>query len=235
MPDVTDLARMLLDGRPPQGVFVVGLTGGVACGKTTLAESLARAFVEIGGAARVERANTDGFLRPNADLIARGLLDRKGFPETYDRDALHASLAGVRRTPTWFPGYSHRIYDVAPDLARLVAPPDVLIIEGLGLDRETPVDTLVYLDAEEADQEAWFSDRFLGFWEQGLTDDTSFYARFRDLDRDGARQVASLVWNSVNRPNLREHILPVRETADIVVRKGRDHAIVALQRTVIDD
>jgi type I pantothenate kinase len=169
-------------------------------------------------------------LRPNAALEALGLLNRKGFPETYDREALHAALRRVRGGPVAFPGYSHLNYDVDPALSRTIAPSDVLIVDGLGLDRAAPVDTLVYLDAAEADQEAWFVARFLDFWEIGRRDPASFYARFRDLDAEAAAQLGARVWTSINRPNLREHISPVREVADIVVTKAADHTITAITR-----
>jgi type I pantothenate kinase len=226
--DIQDLAERVLAARGGRPVFVVGLTGGVAAGKTTLASDLAGALRTGPGALRVELVNTDGFLRPNRELEAAGLLNRKGYPETYDRDALDGALRAVLRRPTAFPGYSHRVYDVDPALTRMIDPPDVLIVEGLGLDGATPLHLLIYLDADEVDQEAWFVHRFLGFWKQALTDETSFYARFRDLDREGAAGVAAWVWSAINRPNLREHILPVRAAADIVVVKGPDHALASI-------
>jgi type I pantothenate kinase len=226
--DIQDLAERVLAARGDRGVFVVGLTGGVAAGKTTLATALAAALRAGPAGLRVEQVNTDGFLRPNRELEAVGLLNRKGYPETYDKDALSAALGAARRQPTGFPGYSHRVYDVDPALSRVIDPPDVLIVEGLGLDRATPLDLLIYLDADEADQEAWFIHRFLGFWEQALTDETSFYARFRHLHREAAAGVGAMVWRAINRPNLREHIQPVRALADLVVVKGPGHAIVSI-------
>jgi type I pantothenate kinase len=230
MPTVADLAELLWAHRPPGSVYVIGLTGGVAAGKTTLAAGLAEALEAGATRPRVERIGADGFLHPNAVLIEKGILERKGFPESYDRTAMHEALRSVRSRAVTFPGYSHLIYDVDPAEARTVSPPDVLIIEGLGLDRDTPVDTLVYLDAEEGDQEAWFVTRFLAFWEVGRKDPSSFYARFRDLDRDAAAQLGARVWTSINRPNLREHIAPLRACADIIVTKGTDHGISAIVR-----
>jgi type I pantothenate kinase len=230
MPTVADLAELLWEQRPQTGAYLIGLTGGVASGKTTLAASLVEAFEAAPGRQRVERIGADGFLHPNVVLIDRGILDRKGFPESYDREAMHAALRTVRIAPTDFPGYSHVIYDIDPASSRTIAPPDVLIVEGLGIDRAAPVDTLVYLDAEEVDQEAWFVARFMDFWEVGRRDPGSFYARFRDLDPEAAAQLGARVWTSINRPNLREHISPIRETADIVVTKGADHAILSIVR-----
>ncbi len=228
LPTLADLAARLWSQRPAQGVFIVGLTGGVACGKSTLAESLEAAFRALPESPRVERVATDGFLFANAILVERGILDRKGFPESYDQDGLNAALAAIRRGEAVIPGYSHVIYDVDPALARRVSRPDVLIVEGLGLTGDAPVDTLVYLDASEEDQEAWYVGRFLTFWDAGRSDPTSFYARFKDLDAARATELASMVWRSINRPNLREHIEPVRNAAAIVVRKGPGHAIESI-------
>lgn len=208
--------------------LIIALTGGVAAGKSTMAEALAGLIAAMPGGPSVGRAGTDGFLHPNAVLSKRGLLDRKGFPETYDRDALHAALDEVRRGPTVIPGYSHVTYDVDRVDARIIDRPDVLIVEGLGLDRSAPVDVLVYLDADEADQEAWYVSRFLEFWDIGRRDGASFYARFRDLDAAAVARLATRVWSTVNRANLRDHIVPIRAGADIVVTKGADHAIIAI-------
>lgn len=232
MPTVIDLAELLWAERPAAGAYLIGLTGGVACGKTTLAGSLVEALQAGPARPRVVRIGTDGFLHPNAVLSERGILDRKGFPESYDREALHAALRRVRGVPTAFPGYSHLIYDIDPASSVTIAPPDVLIVEGLGLDRAAPVDTLVYLDAEETDQEAWFVTRFMEFWEVGRRDPASFYARFRDLDASAAARLGARVWTSINRPNLREHISPIREGADMVVTKGSDHEITAITRNL---
>ena len=205
--------------RQGSAVFVVGLTGAVAVGKSTLAATLKDA---LPGAQMV---STDGFLRPNAALDAAGLSMRKGFPESYDVDALHHALTSVRTGPTEFRGYSHHTYDVDPALARTLDRPPILIVEGLSLTRAAPLDALIYLDADEADIEAWFTARLLALWRAGQNDPASFYARFAHLDDAGARAFAAAVWAGINRPNLVENILPVRETADIVVRKGGDHAI----------
>jgi type I pantothenate kinase len=229
LPTIADLADTLWAARPAGGSFVIGLTGGVASGKSTLAAALVETFSGRAERPTVERVGTDGFLYPNAVLTERGVLDRKGFPETYDRAAMIEALNQARLGPAPFPGYSHLLYDIDPTLTRSLDRPDILIIEGLGLDRDVPLDLLVYLDAERADQEAWYVARFLDFWERGRDDSRSFYFRFRDMDRDGVIRLAAMVWSKVNLPNLEAHIEPVRETADIVVRKGADHAIAAIQ------
>ena len=214
----------------PAGPYLIGVTGAVACGKSTFAAALLAEVRSWPGRPRVELVCTDGFLLPNAVLDARGLAMRKGFPESFDVAALRAALIDVRRVPTVFPGYSHVTYDVDSELARMIEPPDVLIVEGLGLHPVRDlIDALIYLDAEEGDIEAWFVGRFMGFWEAAETDPTSFYARFRALDRDGAAALARSVWAAINLPNLREHILPARTLADLVVTKRADHAIASVR------
>lgn len=228
MPNLADVADMIWTRRPPAAPFVLGVTGSVASGKTTFAAALQSALGAEGP--RIELVCTDGFLFDNATLEARGLTLRKGFPESYDAEALARAILAARSGPAEFPGYNHVTYEPDPALARRVDRPDVLIVEGLGLHEPAAVglDALVYLDAEEAHLEAWFTERFMGFWRAAETDPSSFYARFRHMDEAGARSFAGQVWRAINLPNLREHIAPARERADIVVRKGPDHTIAAL-------
>ena len=228
------LVAALRERRPARGGFIVGVTGAVSSGKSTLSAALRARLSAWPERPGVELVCTDGFLHPNAVLDARGLTARKGFPESYDIAALREALSRVRHGPADFPGYSHITYDVDPALTRRIDRPDILIVEGLSLNLEptddTPrlVDTLIYLDAEEADIEAWFVGRFLEFWRAAEHDPGSFYARFRGLDGDQAAQLARTVWTQVNLPNLRDHIVKARDVADIVVRKRADHVIEAV-------
>ena len=229
MTSVAAIADQIERRRGGQGPFLVGVTGAVAAGKSTFASQLATAIADAG--ARVEIVCTDGFLMNNAALDARGILNRKGFPESYDMAALRAALAAARAGPADFPGYSHVIYDIDPALTRRVAPADVLIVEGLALHAGAAalgLDTLIYLDADEAHLEAWFAERLLGLWRAAEHDPTSFYAQFRHFTEPEARAFAVRVWQAINLPNLRDHIAAGRDVADIVVRKGPDHAILAL-------
>jgi type I pantothenate kinase len=227
MPSVNDIAELIRGRRAARAPFIAGITGAVAAGKSTLAAALQTSMSAWPQPLSVEIVCTDGFLLDNATLDARGLTLRKGFPESYDVDALRRALAAVREGPTEFPGYSHITYDVDPALARRISPPDVLIVEGLGLQEPASLglDALVYLDADEDLLEAWFTERFIGFWRAAETDATSFYARFRHMDEAEAHAFAVQVWRRINLPNLHEHIVRARAQADWVVRKGAGHVI----------
>jgi len=228
------VAQALRERWTGRDCFIVGVTGAVASGKSTLSAALRAELEAWPERPAVELVCTDGFLHPNQALDALGLTARKGFPESYDTDALRRALESVRLGPAVFPAYSHVAYDVDPALARRIDRPDVLIIEGLSLDLggETAgdrlVDVLIYLDAEEQDIEHWFVQRFLGLWQAAEHDPTSFYARFRGLDREQVARVARTVWEQVNLPNLRDHIVKARGRADIIVRKRLDHGIDAV-------
>jgi type I pantothenate kinase len=224
----------LLGARARTGeVLVVGLTGSVAAGKSTLCEALK---ARMAAAHRLEVVATDGFLLPNAVLAERGLSLRKGFPESYDIQAMTAAIAAARAGPTAVPGYSHVTYDVEPALTRIIDRPDILLLDGLGLaphpDRQGPpigLDLLVYLDADEADVETWFVGRFMGLWRAAQTDPASFYAQFRGMTEPEADRFARMVWTGINLPNLRDHVIRARDVADIVIRKAADHSLTLLR------
>jgi type I pantothenate kinase len=229
--DPPRLAQHLAARRQPGAPLLIGITGSVAVGKSTLAAALADAFGEL----RVATVATDGFLRRNAELDAAGLTLRKGFPESYDSAALARTLAALRLGPAPVPVYSHVSYDVDPALSRSVGPADIILVEGLGLaphaggDPAAALDLLLYLDAEEADLEAWFVTRFMGLWHAAADDPASFYTRFRDLTPEAAAVFARSVWGNINLPNLREHISGARQGAAVVVRKDRDHALTLVR------
>ena len=209
--------------------MIVGLTGSVASGKSTLAALLGERLAD---GMRVETVSTDGFLFPNQVLEARGLMMRKGFPETYDREAMAVAIAGLREGAADFPAYNHVTYDIDPALARRIQRPDVLILEGLGFISPEEgqggagePDLLVYLDADLADIEFWFLTRFMTLWHAAADDPASFYVRFRHMSEPEAEAFAMQVWRDINLPNLEQHILPLREHADIVLKKDARHSV----------
>ena len=222
-----DVAAALTPLAPPGAPFIIGVTGSVAVGKSTFAQQLQGQFE---GA---ELVCTDGFLHSNAKLEELGRLAAKGAPDTYDHLALASALSAIRSGPATFPAYSHITYDIDPQLARTLAPPPVLIIEGLTLrDPATGpaalLDALIYIEADETDLELWYVARFLELWEAAESDPTSFYARFRHMDRDQTTALAQMVWRQVNLKNLHDHIVHARPRADLIVRKGPGHAITAI-------
>lgn len=232
-PAIDALAERLVAARPQGRTLVTGLTGAVSAGKSTLAAQLADRLSDQG--LSVEVISTDGFLKPNAVLAAEGALDLKGWPHTFDTPGMLSTLAAVPSGPVQVPVHSHVTYDIDPALARRIDRPDILIAEGLNLHFRAeapapadPLDLLLYLDAEEADLEAWYVARFLGFWEAAEHDPASFYARFRGMDRKAVTDLARQVWAGVNLPNLRQHIARARPVADLVVRKGADHGIAGI-------
>lgn len=201
--------------------FVVGLAGGVASGKSRIADELASAL--RGRSLSVEVVGTDGFLLPNAELTARGLMDRKGFPETYDWPGLAELMQAVARGEPRItvPTYSHETYDV--DGTEEFGRPDVLILEGLvALDpRVGPIDLGLYVEAIEADLIRWYVARFM---------DLKRWKAPRLAERLAAvggdpEALARDIWDHINAPNLRDHIAPTRARADFVLAKGPDHEI----------
>jgi type I pantothenate kinase len=231
MTGLADIEGLIRARRGERRPYILGITGGVAAGKSTFAAELKAAIEAWPERLTVESVATDGFLHPNAVLEGRGILNRKGFPESFDVEGLRAALAGVRSGPITAPVYSHMAYDIDPALAVKLEPPDVLIVEGLGLHEGAAalgLDALIYLDADETHIEAWFEERFIEFWRAAEADPGSFYARFRHMSEAETRAFAGQVWRAINLPNLQQHIVQGRAVADIVVRKGADHAILAV-------
>ncbi len=210
---------------------LVALAGAVSAGKSTFAEELVVTFDDLGVHAEV--VSTDGFLFPDRVLVERGIMHRKGYPDSYDAGALRAFADAVRAGESGLtvPVYSHVTYDVVPGAAHPLPPSDVVVVEGVNALGALAgrVDLGVYLHAEEADLETWYVDRFLALCAEARSDAESFYRQFADLDEDQVEQLARSTWIHVNLPNLREHIEPSRAVADIVVVKGPGHVIVEVR------
>lgn len=221
--------------------YVIGIAGSVAVGKSTTARVLRELLARWPETPRVELVTTDGFLHPNAELRRRGLMDRKGFPESYDRRALLRFLAAVKagRAEVRAPVYSHLSYDIVPDQQVVVRRPDVLIVEGLNVlqpARATAVgesslavsdffDFSIYVDARTADVRQWYVDRFLSLRRTAFADPDSYFHRYASLDDHAAIDEAERIWDAINAPNLEQNILPTRGRATLVLRKGADHAV----------
>lgn len=221
--------------------FVIGVAGSVAVGKSTTARLLRELLRRAPGNPKVDLITTDGFLLPTAELERRGLMERKGFPESYDRRALLQFVIDVKsgEPRVTAPVYSHIIYDIVPDEQTVIERPDILIVEGLNVLQPARVDTdgrsgatvsdffdfSVYVDADEADIKRWFLDRFMVLRDTAFHDPRSFFKRFTQLSRAEALQFGSHIWNTINGPNLRENIETTRDRATAILRKGPDHRV----------
>jgi type I pantothenate kinase len=217
----------LVSDRASRAPFLVGVAGAVAVGKTTIVSAVARGLESRGRPVRV--LSTDAFLLPNGILTERGLLMRKGFPESYDGAAIATTLARLRSgQAATVSVYSHEVYDVVPGVTESVPPADVVLVEGIVALQAPSVEHLdlaIYVDAPEAVVRGWFVERFVRLTEAGASDAASFYHRFAAMPGEQLRQLAEATWDAINGPNLVEHIAPSAANADIVVVKAADHSI----------
>lgn len=229
----------LVGARP----YVIGIAGSVAVGKSTFARILQAVLSRWPDHPRVSLITTDGFLYPNKVLQERGLMHRKGFPESYDRRRMVSFLADLKagKDEVTAPVYSHQGYDIVPGKVDRVSQPDILIFEGLNVLQtgslepgrgRTPsiivsdfFDFSLYVDADESHIEPWYVDRFLRLQRTVFQNPTSYFHHYKDLSEAEAREVARGIWRDINLANLVENILPTRERAHVVLRKRPDHLI----------
>ncbi len=228
--------------------FIIGIAGSVAVGKSTTARILKELLARWPASPSVELITTDGFLKPNATLLEEGLMEKKGFPESYDVAEvlrfLSAIKAGEARVSA--PSYSHFIYDVLPNSPVVIDRPDILIFEGINVlqSRDMPregdsiplvsdfFDFAIYVDADEGDIECWYVKRFMELRDTAFRDPVSYFHRYSQVSQEEALKVAKGLWENINLVNLRENIKPTRPRADLILRKGPDHFVerVALRK-----
>ena len=228
-------------GKPAARVpYIIGIAGSVAAGKSTTARILQALLACWPNHPRVDLVTTDGFLYPNAVLEARGLMHRKGFPESYDRRRLLRFLAEVQSgmSPVEAPKYSHITYDILSDDAQIVDRSDILIVEGLnvlqaGVQTGSSLGRFVsdyfdfsrYVDADEDDLERWYVERFLMLRDSVFRDQNSYFRRYAHLSFAEAVAEATKIWREINGVNLRKNIRPTRERAHLILEKGPDHSV----------
>ncbi len=228
--------------------FVIGIAGSVAVGKSTTARILRELLTRWPASPKVDLITTDGFLLSNKELRKQNLMDRKGFPESFDRRAVLNFLACIKagHRKVKAPVYSHLVYDVVPDEFVTVDQPDILIFEGINVLQVSELpddgnsvpfvsdyfDFSIYIDADEEVIKNWYVTRFMRLRDTAFRDPESFFHRYSEISENAAKAIAIDLWERINLANLHQNILPTRKRADLVLHKGKDHSVdrVSLRR-----
>ena len=218
--------------------FIIGVAGSVASGKSTFSRILELLLKKSLKGFNIKLLTTDGFLYPNSVLEENNLMEKKGFPESYDIDSFYKFLSSVKAgvSKTYAPIYSHNLYDIIPDEKLEIIDPDVVIIEGINVlqsaklkDRKTILEALdfinfsIYLDADERYLRQWYIDRFLSLRSAALNNKEDFFNRFSSTDIDQAKEIANSIWEKINLINLNENILPTKYKANLILKKNINH------------
>lgn len=236
---VQDLHRVtsrFLGTLAPRVPYVIAIAGSVSAGKSTTARLLRTLLSRWPDHPRVDLVTTDGFLFPNAVLRERELMERKGFPESYDRPRLVRFISDLKSglSPLSVPVYSHLQYDILPDTGLTIERPDIVILEGLNVLQSGTahsvfvsdfVDFSIYVDAKEEELETWFMNRFQTLRDTAFRDPASFFHSLATMPDEEATAIARNAWTNINLANLRENILPTKERARLILEKGRSHVI----------
>ena len=218
--------------------FIIGVAGSVAVGKSTTSRILQALLARWPNHPQVDLVTTDGFLYPNEKLRELGLMERKGFPKSYDRKRLLRFVADVKsgHEEVRAPVYSHLTYDIIPGREQIIESPDIVIIEGLnvlqtGTGDEAPsfvsdyFDFSIFVDADEVHVKRWYVDRFLTLRDTAFQDSASYFHRFSKLSAEEARATADHIWESINGVNLKENIQPTKRRARLILEKGANHSV----------
>ena len=218
--------------------FIIGVAGSVASGKSTFSSILELLLKKSLKGLNIKLLTTDGFLYPNSVLEENNLMEKKGFPESYDIDSFYKFLSSVkaRVSKIYAPIYSHNLYDIIPDEKLEIIDPDVVIIEGINVlqsaklkDRKIILEALdfinfsIYLDADERYLRQWYIDRFLSLRSAALNNKENFFNRFSSTDIDQAKEIANSIWEKINLINLNENILPTKYKANLILKKNINH------------
>jgi len=242
--DLYRASAFFLGGLAPKVPYIIGIGGSVAVGKSTTGRILCELLKRWPDHPQVDLVTTDGFLHPNSVLEERGIMQRKGFPESFDLRALVNFVlrvkSGERHVP--HPIYSHHSYDIVPGSVEVVDQPDILILEGLNVLQarsQAPrssrlmlsdlFDFSIYVDAETEVVERWYVERFLTFRDTAFRDPDAYFHRYASLSREDAIDTARSIWKAINEPNLVQNILPTRERADLILEKAPDHAVRSIR------